>query len=659
MLAAVDVGGTFTDLLYLSRDGQLGFLKVLSTPREPERAVVEGLRRIAARSPVREVVHATTLATNALRGQRGLEPPRTAFVTTKGFRDIIEIGRQNRPRLYDLFFEKPRPLAPRELRFELDERVDASGRVLKPLNQAEVEELGLKLRELGVESAAVCLLHSYLRPEHEELAGRILSKHVRYVSLSHRVAPEPREYERASTTLVNAVLQPLVSRYLTSLAGELEGIGVRGLYLMSSSGGLVDSREAAERPVQIIESGPAAGAVAAAELARMLGLGRVISFDMGGTTAKAALVANGEVEVTTEYEVGGESHHGRVVKGSGYPVRFPFIDLAEVSAGGGTIIWRDEAGALAVGPVSAGSEPGPACYGRGGREPTVTDANLVLGRLGESLLDGSLRLDRRAAETALSRLGDPADVAARALELINLEMARGVRLVTVERGFDPADHVLVAFGGAGPQFAAFLAEELGIREVLVPPHPGLFSAWGLLAADWRFEARSAYPDPEALEETYRRMEESLTEKLGHADYFVRSADVRYRGQGWELTVPVGRPASLESVKRAFEERHEATFGFTLGLDVEIVVARVFAVKLRPKPGLPRPPAGEPVKPGSRRVFFEDGWVETPVYRRESLPVGFVGEGPAIVEEYSSTTVVPPGWEFSVGNLGELRLVRVG
>lgn len=659
MVVAVDVGGTFTDFVYVRDDHTLGFVKMLSTPRKPEEAVLEGLRRVAEEVRVREVVHATTIATNALRGQVSLELPKVAFVTTKGFKDVVEIGRQNRPRLYDFFFEKPKPLASRDLRFELDERVDARGVVLKPLDPEAVEELGLKLRSLGVESVAVCFLHSYLRPEHEKVAGGVLSRYVDYVSLSHRVAPEPREYERASTTLVNAVLQPIVSRYLARLVDGLAEMGVESLYVMSSSGGLVDVEEAAERPVQVVESGPAAGVVAAAELARELGLPKVISFDMGGTTAKAGVVRGFEVELTAEYEVGGEAHYGRIVKGSGYPVRFPFVDLSEVSAGGGTIVWRDEAGALRVGPLSAGAEPGPACFCRGGEAATVTDANLALGRVGESLLAGGLRLDKRAAFKALSKLGDPVEVADEALRLINLEMARGVRLVTVERGIDPSDYVIVAFGGAGPQHAAFVAEELGVREVVVPLHPGFFSAWGLLVADWRFEARKAFPDASSLEDVYAVMEEGLVERVGGVDYFLRYVDARYLGQGWELTVPVGRPARLEDVRNAFEAKHEATFGFKLGLELEVVVARVFAVKRRMKPRLKRPAASSTARVGLRKVYFEGSWLDAPVYWRDSLPTGFSSEGPAIVEEYDSNTVVPPGWSFTVGEAGELRLTKAG
>ncbi|MEM1529119.1 MAG: hydantoinase/oxoprolinase family protein [Desulfurococcaceae archaeon] len=655
-VVGIDVGGTFTDIIYVKPDGSLGYLKVLSTPRSPEVAIVNSLKFMGLQDFL--VIHATTIATNTLRGQIGLELPKTALITTRGFRDVIEIARQNRPKLYDPFFEKPPSLVPRELRFEVDERVDYTGKVLKSLDPSKLKEVGTKLKELGVESTAIVFLHSYVNPVHEELAERILSGYVKYVTASYKISPEPREYERTSTTVVNAVLKPIISKYIERLWSSLKYLGARELYIMSSSGGLVDVNEARERPVQLVESGPAAGVVASAEFAKVLGISNVISFDMGGTTAKAGTIVNLEIEITSEYEVGGESHHGRVVKGSGYTVRYPFIDLSEVSAGGGTIIWRDEAGALRVGPISAGADPGPACYGRGGSEPTVTDANLILGRVSEILAGGAIRLNKEAAVRAFSKLGDPLEVATEAVELVNLEMARGIRLVTVERGVDPEGFTLVAFGGAGPQHAAFIAAELGIKHVIIPPHPGLFSALGLLLADWKFEASASYP--RNIEEAYSHLESMLLEKLnGKVDYFVRYADVRYAGQGWELTVPVKKPSLLEDIKKTFEEKHLTAFGFKLDEDVEVVVIRIFAIRVnRFKPALTtlRADITEAKPIAYRKVFFED-WVETPVYARNQLPAWFVAEGPAVIDEYSSCTIVPPGWRFQVGGLGELRLER--
>ncbi len=636
-------------MVVVDGEGRVRAFKLLSTPRAPEEAVLEGLSKVAEFG---EVLHASTIGTNALLGQVGLEIPRVALFTTRGFRDVVEIGRQNRPRLYDLFFEKPRPLVSRDLRFEVDERVLPDGTVLRPVDPAEVETHAKAALERGVVSVAVVFLHSYASPANEGAAGAVLRRHFRYVTLSSEVSPEPREYERTSTAVVNAALMPLVGRYLEEVGRYVSSRGGR-LYVMASSGGLVTVEEAAKRPVQLIESGPAGGVVATAEFAKALGLRRVISFDMGGTTAKAGAVVDFEPELTTEYEVGGESHHGRVVKGSGYPVRFPFIDLAEVSAGGGTVVWRDAAGALRVGPVSAGADPGPVCYGRGATEPTITDANVVLGRVA-SLLGGEMRLNAEAAYKAFKKLGDPVETAWQAVQLVNMEMARAVRLVTVERGLDPGEFVLFAFGGAGPQHAAELAEELGVSSVVIPPEPGVFTALGMLFADGKFEARASYPRD--LEEGYRRLEEALS--VHNPTYYVRLADVRYVGQGWELVVPAGRPADLDQIRSVFEERHLAIYGFRLDRPVEVVTIRVFGVVARKKPKLREPPAeGEPKPVSHRRVYFGE-WVETPVYWREDLPRGFKLEGPAVVEERHSVAVVPPRWRVEVGPMGTLALGRL-
>lgn len=652
---AIDIGGTFTDFVYVDESGLIRSFKILTNPRRPEETVLKGIREIG--KAVSEVIHATTIATNTLRGQVGLEIPRTGFITTRGFRDIIEIGRQNRPRLYDQLFEKPRPIVPRELRFEVRERVAPDGRVMEELDVDEVRMIASRLKDLGVVSIAICFLHSYINPAHEIKAKEILRGYVEYIVASHEIAPEPREYERASTAVVSAALMPIVSRYISTLEKELSRMGVERLYIMSSSGGLVDPLEAVSKPVQIIESGPAAGVVAAQELSRILGESRIISLDIGGTTAKAGTIVNGEVEITSEYEVGGEANYGRIVKGSGYPVRFPFIDLAEVSSGGGTIIWRDEAGALRVGPMSAGSDPGPICYGRGGDRPTITDANLVLGRIGEQILGGSMRLHRDQALKGLSRLGDPYEVAAEAIRLADLEAARAIRLVTIERGLDPGDFSLVAFGGAGPQHAVGVAEEMGIRRVIIPPLPGVFSALGLLLADLKFEARASYPQD--LEEGFRSLEESMLRKIGNVDLFIRYADTRYRGQGWEITVPVSRPASIEEIRKAFEERHMAIYGFKMDLPVEVVTIRVFAIVKRMKPTLPPPRRyGDASPRGYRRAYIGGSWVNAPIYWRQDLPAGFRIKGPALIDEYDSTTVIPEGWLGFIHDSGSLVIERL-
>ncbi|MGC8674827.1 hydantoinase/oxoprolinase family protein [Fervidicoccus sp.] len=653
-VVGIDTGGTFTDFVYIKDDGSIGFFKSLSTPKSPEDAVIEGLRALGSGETV---IHATTLGTNAIRGQFGIEIPKLSLVTTRGFKGVIEIGRQNRPKLYDIFFEKPKPLVERDFIFEANERIDAFGRVLEKIREEQIEEIGSKLKEAGVSSVAISFLHSYINPSHEKTAERILSKYVEYVSPSYLVSPEPREYERTSSALVNAALMPIISKYIERLNKRLKELNVKELLVMSSSGGIVDAEEASKRPVQLVESGPAAGVVATAELCRMMGINKAISFDMGGTTAKAGTIVNYEFEITSEYEVGGESNHGRMIKGSGYSVRFPFIDLAEVSAGGGTIIWRDDAGALRIGPKSAGADPGPACYDRGGKYPTLTDANLVLGRIGESLLGGKMKIRKDLAIKALSSLGEPVEIANRSIKLADLEMARAIRLVTVERGIDPEEFVLFAFGGAGPQFAAELANEIGIKKIVIPPHPGVFSALGLLMADWRFEDRTAFPKD--IEMAYRNMEEKLLKKVGRVDYFIRYADVRYVGQGWELTVPVGSPADIKEIKKTFNKKHFSTYGFMLESDIEVVLARVFAVSKREKPlfSAPKIRASGRAK-GYRKVYMNGEWIETPIYCRYSLDEGFKAEGPLLIDEYDTTTFVPSGWRVSVGAFSELILERM-
>jgi N-methylhydantoinase A/acetone carboxylase, beta subunit len=647
---AVDIGGTFTDFVRIDEQGNVVQFKLLTDVRAPERTVIEGVRKAGA---VRELLHASTIATNALRGQVRLDVPIVGMVVTRGFRDVIEIGRQNRPKLYDLFFEKPRPLVPRELRVEVDERVDARGGVQKEVSVVDVRRAAEVFKRKGVVAVAVTFLNSSANPHNEEVAKRVLSEEFEFVVASHEVAPEPREYERFSTAVVNALLMPIVSTYVSRL---VEGLGDGcEVYVMSSAGGLVDTDEARRRPIHMIESGPAAGVVAACEFAKLIGEPKVISFDVGGTTAKAGSVVNYEIELTGEYEVGGEAHHGRIVKGSGYPVRSTFIDLAEVSAGGGTMIELDEFGALKVGPMGAGADPGPICYGRGGKVPTVTDANLLLGLLPDRLLGGEMLLLKAPVEEAFRRMGDPYGVSREALRIAHLEAARSIRLVTVERGLDPSEFALFAFGGAGPQFAPFVAEELGIRKVVVPPHPGVFSALGLLMADWRLEARASFPTD--LEGTFRSLEEGLAGKLGKVDFFVRWP-TSGTGDRDGSSPSSAQACTVEDVRVAFEEKHQTVYGVKLDREIEVVTVRAMAVSVRRKPVLPEAPASGSTEPSSvRRTLMRDEWVDTPVYRRDRLPRGFRAEGPALIDEYNSTTVVPDGWTLSVGPKASLILER--
>ncbi len=676
----IDIGGTFTDLVcFDERTREVRVVKVLTTPRNPIQGLMNSLEEGCVElSRVRMLVHATTLGTNMFFGQEGLEAPRTALVTPRGFRDVIEIGRQRRPSLYDLFFEKPRPLVPRRDRFEVRERINACGEVVEPLDPDEVRRVAQEIRRRGYEAVAVVFLHSYVNPEHEALAKKIILEECPGVEVvaSHEVDPEPGEYERTSTTVLNAMLRPLLSRYLARLREELRKKGFAGdLLVMQSSGGVVDVEEAVKTPAAFIESGPAAGAIAAAYYSKLLGDGMVVAFDMGGTTAKASTIIHGEPEVVYEYEVGGKVHAGRVVKCSGYPVRYPYIDLAEVSAGGGTIAWIDPGGALRVGPKSAGADPGPACYGRGGTEPTVTDANLVLGRLGEKLAGGAIKLRKDLALNAIRKVADATgssieEAAYGIIRLANTVMARALRIVTLEKGHDPRGFTLYAFGGCGPLHAAELAAEMGINKIVVPIQPGVFSALGLVLADYRVDrVKSVLKDVSELDA--REVEEAYTELEGEALQVVsrckpvevkviRRADLRYKGQYYEVTVPW--MGSLEATVKAFHEKYEALYGFSMPWEpVELAKLRVTVIGVLEKPELARSEARDyaPSPYARREAFFGDqGWIETRVYRREELKPGARIEGPAVIEEYGSTTLVPPEFDARVDGYGNIILFRV-
>ncbi|MCW3979042.1 MAG: hydantoinase/oxoprolinase family protein, partial [Candidatus Bathyarchaeota archaeon] len=633
----------------------------------------------------RFVGHATTIATNALFGQIDLELPKTALITTKGFRDVIEIGRQRRAEVYNLFFQRPPMLVERRYRYEVDERMGADGGVLRPLEEAGVERVLDDVEREGIESLAIGLINSYANPSHEERVHRMVERRLLqvHVSASSRISSGYREYERFSTAVVNATLIPIIRTYISKLALDLEGLGVETpLYVMQSNGGMATAGVVAEKPVSIVESGPASGVIAAAWLGDLVGRKEVMSFDMGGTTAKAGTVRGEVPEVVQEYEVAGKVHLGRLLKGSGYPVRFPFIDLAECSAGGGTIAWVDEGGALNVGPMSAGAHPGPACYRKGGKDPTITDANLVLGRLNlEGLLDGEMKIYPRSARLALKRVGDELGIgveetAASVLRISNSIMSKILRIVSVEKGFDPRRFALVAFGGAGPMHACPLAEELQIGEIIVPLNPGMFSALGLLTADLfhdysqAFVIKSDEADTATMSRIFEDMESEGREVLQAEGVdpkemrFLRQLDLRYFGQSYELSVDVDRPMDEEALRRgveSFHGRHEEIYGYSAPDEpVEIVNVRLRAVGVIPKPHLKENDArgGEATPVGRRLVYFGgDSWMETPVYHRRGVPPGGVFEGPAIIEQYDATTVVYPGWDVTVDGFGILRLRR--
>jgi N-methylhydantoinase A len=644
-----DVGGTFTDVILQRGDGRATIRKVLSTPPHYDAAVVESVARLNGGSAgLADVVHGTTVATNAVLERRGAL---TALVTTAGFRDVLELRRLRIPRMYEPFWRKPDPLVARRLRFEVGERMAADGTVLRALDDDEVGALAGTLRDLGVESVAVCLIHSYLYPEHEQRVGAILRARLPGVpvSLSSDILREQREYERSATTVVNAYVRPLMERYVGDIRSGLDAAGVAApLTIMQSSGGVMTAEDAKVRPVLALESGPAAGVVAALGIARRLGYANAIAFDMGGTTAKASLIEHGAVSRGREYEVGGSLSAGsRLMRGAGELLRIPTIDIAEVGAGGGSLAWLDPAGGLQVGPRSAGASPGPACYGLGGTAPAVTDANVFLGYMPSgAVADGQIEISRELAERALEPLAgelglSTAELASGIHAIANARMTRALRSVSSEKGRDPRDFALIAYGGAGPVHAVGLAEELGCRTVVVPALAGLFSALGLLYARPEFhDVHTCHLDaravaPAEVEAVFAR----LRERLDGVEH-VRSAELRYEGQTWEIEVGAGDPVDLEALVAAFEDEHERLYGVRgePGSKVEIRALRLAA--LGASSAVDRLALEqEPVDRGGTR---ETVLGPLPVRTRRSI--GEAPEaGPLLVDEYDTTVVVRPGW----------------
>ena len=686
----VDIGGTFTDIALIDEaTGQIYTGKVSSTPQDPSGGFMEAVQRLLAKQQIAAqdvayIVHGTTVATNAII--EGKVAP-TGFITTEGFRDMLEIARQIRPTLYDLQFEKPRPLVPRHRCFGVPERLDAQGQVLTPLDEDALRQVANKLRDEGVESIAVCFLHAYANPAHERRAGEIIAEVFpeAIVSLSAEVAPEFREYLRASTTVINSCIRPVVARYLQRIEDRLAQAGIAAeLLVMQSSGGVYTFAAARQKPVYMVESGPAAGVIAAAHLGQAQGYDQVISFDMGGTTAKAGLIQGGTPNVTKDYEVGTTAQAGvGATRGAGYPIRTPVIDLVEIGAGGGSIAWVDPGGILRVGPQSAGADPGPVCYGQGGTQPTVTDANLVLGRLNPGyFLGGEIALDPTAAQRAIEQhcaqpLGmDLVEAAHGIVEIANTAMVNALRLVSVQRGYDPRDFALVAFGGAGPAHANRLAALTDIPVAIIPQSPGTASALGLLVTDLKHDyattliQRLDQVAPHALEQTFRELEAQGRETLGRegmaeaAMEFRRQADLRYVGQSHELTLPLTTealgPAQLEQLLEQFHRTHDRAYGFSApGEDVELVSVRLSAIGQIAKPALaPLAKAtGEATAKGQRPVYFaeSEGYVDCPVYDRYGLGAGAIVRGPAIVEEIDSTTVIHPQYQVRIDDFGQMVL----
>lgn len=686
---AADIGGTFTDVV-LDVDGSQVSTKVLTTHPDPADGVLEGVRQVLSRAQcaaadVGLFLHGTTLATNALIERRGA---RTALLTTEGHRDAVEMAFENRFEQYDIDIDRPVPLVPRHLRLGITERMAADGEVLIPLDEGSVTLAIESLQAQAVESIAIGFLHAYRNADHERRVAELVRGRLPGLSitLASEVCPEIREFERLSTACANAYVRPLMARYLESLQAQLDTEGLQCPFLlMTSGGGLTNLETAAKFPIRLVESGPAGGAILASHVAARCGFDQVLSFDMGGTTAKAGLIEHGTPRITKEYEVGTAARAERGAKGAGYPIRTPVIDLVEIGAGGGSIAWVDPGGMLRVGPQSAGADPAPVSYGQGGTEPTITDANLVLHRLDpDHFLGGEMHLDEEAAYRAIKeKCADPlgldvVEVALGIVEIANTAMANALRRISVQRGHDPRDFVLVAFGGAGPVHANRLAVELDIPTVLVPMSPGTTSAMGLLVTDLKHDysttliQRADRLDVEMVSRLYREMEDRgkkalLAEGMEHSSIgFERQVDMRYVGQSYELSIPLGDGKvedALERMLQRFHEEHDRSYGFAASDEpVEIVTLRHTAVGSIAKPKLHELPERNGDVSAARRavrqVFFAEagGFVDCPSYDRYQLAAGGVIEGPAIVEEMDSTTVIQPGFLAEVDRYGNL-LIR--
>jgi N-methylhydantoinase A len=657
---AVDVGGTFTDICVLDEEsGAVRVAKVPSTP-DPMEGVLTGVEE--AGIDLRDVVlfsHGTTVATNALITRRF---PPAAMVTTAGFRDVIEIRRGTRDDLWDAYKDVAAPYIRRRDRLEVPERVDYSGRILEPLDEAEARRIAGILRERDVSSVAVCFVNSYANPAHERRMREILLEELPEVSVStsSEILPEIFEYERFSTTIANAVLSPLVAGYTRRLGQRLAESGYRGdLLLLHSGGGVMTPRAVEQLAVRLAASGIAAGAIAARHIASLCGHANAIGLDMGGTSTDISLVYGGELRVTKEWSVE-----------YGYPICFPSIEVLTIGAGGGSLAWIDEAGSLRNGPQSAGAEPGPASYGRGGEEPTNTDANLLLGRLGDELVGGAMKLDRSAAERAIrTKIGgplglDPAAAASAIIRVANANMADAVRLISVRRGYDPREFALVVFGGAGALHGAALARELSIPTVIVPPNPGITSALGCLLVDIHhdlatmFLAQADAVDVGEVEAEFAKLEAEARDRLTAEGVpedqmsLQRFVDMRYLGQWRSMAIPVEAPVDLATAIGRFHAEHEREHSYRRdGAPVEIYRLTLRANGVTPKPELARHERGgkgsEPL--GVRPVRFDesDSVLETPVYARFDVPAGTVLTGPAVLEQLDSTVLVPPGIEAEV------------
>lgn len=684
MRVGFDIGGTFTDVIVLRDDGKLTTAKVLSLLDRVGEDIVACVQRSEPTGAVESFVHGTTIGSNAVIENKTAV---TGLITTKGFRDELEMRGQKRPNIYDVSWDRLPPLVPRALRLEVKERILGDGSVEQPLDPQETLAVIRKLLDAQVEAIAVCLINAYLNPAHEQRIGQLIAEVApkMVVCLSSDIHPEIREYERTSTTVINASLIPVVDQYLNQLERHLSAYNAR-LLIMQSNGGIMTSQAARRRPAYMIESGPAAGVLAAARLAVETGLAQVLSFDMGGTTAKACLIEKGIPLEKSGGEVGGgATMTTRLFGGGGHALRVPSLDIVEVGAGGGSVAWIDDGGALRVGPHSAGADPGPVCYDRGGQAPTVTDANVVLGYMNPEVIAGAtLRINRQAAWEAIEqKIAHPLNLevlpaAYGITQVANATMMRALRAVSTERGRDPREFTLIAFGGAGPIHALALAESLGIRRVQVPLFPGLFSALGLLLADYRHDYLRSVAltldkvEPQAILTHYEELEATAREELLQEGVtpetirFERQIDLKYGYQVSELTLPFpseAQPATLRGkLTQIFTEAHRQAFGYDRGDPIELVNLRLRALassgRVRFADLVARVPMVQSEQGGSRLAYFGPvhGSLETQVLRRADI-VGDMA-GPLIIEEADTTVVVPPGWTVQRDEQGNLLLAKI-
>ena len=671
---AVDTGGTFTDIcLFDDQNGKLNITKVPSTPLDPAEAVIDGVKKLMIHlsvepQQVRFFLHGTTVATNALLEGKGAP---TALITTEGFEDVLLIGRQNRPRLYDFWAKRPRPIVPRSLCYGISERILYTGEIMRPLDENHLRTIINDIKSKGVKSIAVCLIHSYANSIHEQRIKALISEAYpeAFITVSSDILPEYREYERTSTVCINAYVMPKVNSYVRHLEGMLQEMGIASeLYIMQSNGGVITAETARESSARTVLSGPAGGALAGVSISAALQCPNVITIDIGGTSSDICLINAGSPNLTTESDI------------EGYPIKLPMLDINTIGAGGGSIAWIDAGGALRVGPQSAGADPGPVCYGLGGSEPTVTDANAVLGRINPSyLLSGEMPVYVEKAQKAIEEkiakpLGlDLIKAAEGIIAVVNANMIRGIRRVSVEKGYDPRDFALIPFGGAGPLHGVELAKSLNIKRVIIPQYPGIASAVGMLSADVRHDyvqtqiSVSDNLDLERMNATYLDMETHATCQLekegfqGERVKLLRLTDMRYQGQSYELSVPIscGR-VTTETVSKLttdFHRSHERAYGYKrIEEKVEFVNLRLVALGKLPQTEIDQelPTEGTLPKPhGYRNVFFGGQSYNTPVYRRENLLRGMQIPGPTVIEQLDSTTIVPPSNQATIEHGGNL------